>query len=70
MELCSWASCIQSWLFVHYAKQQLNVLNKDDKSFEQGLQEYAKDDWPLLLDRLHIPQDEIKQKLSDFLATI
>ena len=60
----------QSWLFFHYAKQQLDLLNKDDNSFEQGLQEYAKDDWPLLLDRLHIPQDEIKQKLSDFLATI
>ena len=60
----------QSWLFFHYAKQQLDLLNKDDKSFVQGLQEYAKDDWPLLLDRLHIPQDEIKQKLSDFLATI
>jgi tetratricopeptide (TPR) repeat protein len=60
----------QSWLFVHYAKQQLNVLNKDDKSFEQGLQEYAKDDWPLFLDRLHIPQEEIRNKLSEFLSTI
>ena len=50
--------------------EQLELLKKDDKSFKQGLQEYAKDDWPLLLDRLHIPQDEIKQKLSDFLATI
>ena len=60
----------QSWLFFHYAKQQLDLLNKNDNSFEQGLQEYAKDDWPLLLDRLHIPQDEIKQKLSGFLSTI
>ena len=60
----------QSWLFFHYAKQQLELLKKDDKSFKQGLQEYAKDDWPLLLDRLHIPQDAIKQKLSGFLSTI
>ena len=60
----------QSWLFFHYAKQQLDLLNKDDNSFEHGLQEYSKDDWPLLLDRLHIPQDEIKQKLSGFLSTI
>ena len=60
----------QSWLFSNYAKQQLGLLNIDDVAVQQGIKEFAQDDWPLLLDRLHIPQDEVRKKLSDFLSGI
>jgi hypothetical protein len=60
----------QSWLFLNYAKQQLGLLNMDDVAVQQGIKEFAQDDWPLLLDRLHIPQDEVRQKLADFLSGI
>jgi adenylate cyclase len=60
----------QSWLFLNYARQQLGLLNMDDVAVQQGIKEFAQDDWPLLLDRLHIPQDEVRQKLADFLSSI
>ena len=60
----------QSWLFSNYAKQQLGLLNMNDVAVQQGVKEFAQDDWPLLLDRLHIPQDEVRQKLADFLSGI
>ena len=60
----------QSWLFLNYARQQLGLLNMDDVAVQQGIKEFAQDDWPLLLDRLHIPQDEVRQKLADFLSGI
>jgi hypothetical protein len=56
--------------FLNYAKQQLGLLNMDDVAVQQGVKEFAQDDWPLLLDRLHIPQDEVRQKLADFLSGI
>ena len=60
----------QSWLFLNYARQQLGLLNMDDVAVQQGIKEFAQGDWPLLLDRLHIPQDEVRQKLADFLSGI
>ncbi|MBU26131.1 MAG: adenylate/guanylate cyclase domain-containing protein [Gammaproteobacteria bacterium] len=60
----------KSWLFVNYSKSKLGRFDQKDVHFKQGLKEFKDGNWDLKVDRLHLPNEETRLDLLDFLNNL
>ncbi|MDC3348286.1 hypothetical protein OAV60_03060 [Paracoccaceae bacterium] len=58
----------QSWIFTNYSKNKINIFDKEDASFKEGLRKFKDGSWELKVDRLHLPDKMKKSDLINFLT--
>ena len=60
----------RSCLFILYAKFKLNVRFDKSNEYNQFYENYSSLDWGNVIERFHIPDNELKEKLNDFCNNI